>query len=189
MFLPKAKTENIVVQKAGNEVLIYDLMANKVFCLNETSTKVYQACNGKTSFDELKTKFKLTDDLIYFALHEFHNLDLVSSDYQSKFASIPRRELIKKVGLASAMALPLVTSIVAPQAVHAQSNCLNPGGAAAEVTVSVQITNPFNITDDNQNFAGGLLVAQCCNNAYRDFVSNGCSNGIGGTCNAEAVCL
>lgn len=68
--LPPAKTENIVIQTAGEEVLIYDLIINKVFALNETSTLVYQLCDGQTSFQELKDIYQFTDDLIYLALDE-----------------------------------------------------------------------------------------------------------------------
>jgi hypothetical protein len=65
--LPEARTNNLVVQDLGNEILIYDLIANKACCLNETSAIVWQACHQKESFHQLKKEHKFTDDLIYLA--------------------------------------------------------------------------------------------------------------------------
>lgn len=68
MKLPLLRTENLVVQNAGDEVLIYDLIIDKAYALNETSTIIYQACAGHMTFDELKNKYKFTDDLMLLAL-------------------------------------------------------------------------------------------------------------------------
>ena len=46
-FKPSTRKSDIVVQKTGEEVLIYDLKVDKAFCLNETSALIWQACDGK----------------------------------------------------------------------------------------------------------------------------------------------
>lgn len=74
--LPKIRNENIIVQKLKNEVLIYEPATNQAFCLNETSAKVYNHCDGATSFDELKRRYKFTDDLIFLALDELRKENL-----------------------------------------------------------------------------------------------------------------
>lgn len=51
--LPKSRECEIVVQGFEKELLIYDLSINKAFCLNETSTLVYQLCNGKNTVAEI----------------------------------------------------------------------------------------------------------------------------------------
>lgn len=129
MKLPLVRSENLVVQNLDNEILVYDLAINKAFCLNETSVIVYQACNGKTTFEELKAEHSLDDEIIFLALDELkrHNLLAIETDYQSPFAGMTRREVIRKVGLASMIALPLISSIVAPSAIQAQSGCAAPG--------------------------------------------------------------
>jgi hypothetical protein len=124
--LPLARTANIVVQELGNEVLIYDLKTHKAFNLNETSSIVYKACNGSASFEELKSKYKFTDDIIFLALDELKKQNLIAEDYDSPFAGISRREVIRKVGLASMIALPAIASLVAPTAAGAQSAGLLP---------------------------------------------------------------
>lgn len=186
--LPPTRNENIVVQEAGVETLIYDLTTNKAYCLNETTAKVFHACGNNRTFADLRREHNFTDDLIYLTLDELAANNLIA-DYQSNyFSGLSRREVIRKVGLATMVALPVISSLVAPQAAHAASACVNAGGAAAGVTVTTIVTNPFPGTGDNQNYAAGFLRAQCCSNVYRDFISDGCSSGVGATCEAEAVC-
>jgi hypothetical protein len=123
MKLPKARTENLVEQNLGAETLIYDLTTHKAFNLNETLSVVYKSCDGKMTIDELKRRSKFTEDFIYLALDELKQNDLLAKDgdYLSPFADTSRREVIKKVGLATMLALPLIAGLVAPTAVHASS--------------------------------------------------------------------
>jgi hypothetical protein len=121
--LPLARSTGIVVQELGKEILIYDLNTHKAYNLNETSSTVYQACDGKTTFDELKQKHKFTDDLIFLALDQLKADGLIEDGYFfiSPFIGMSRREAIRKVGFASMIALPLISSLVAPTAAMAQS--------------------------------------------------------------------
>ena len=121
MKLPKSRTENIVVQNLNDETLIYDLTTHKAFCLNETSAKVFNACDGETTFEELKNKFRFTDEIIYLSLDELKENNLIKTEYVSPFAGMSRREVVKKIGLTSLIALPMISSLVAPPAAHAQS--------------------------------------------------------------------
>ncbi len=123
--LPLARNNNLVIQNAGREILFYDLTTNKAYCLNETLATVYQACDGKTSFDELKAKTKFTDDIIYLSLDELKKQDFIKqSEYISPFTGMSRREVIRKVGLASMIALPVMTSLIAPTSASAASGKL-----------------------------------------------------------------
>ena len=81
---------------------------------------VFNHCDGQTSFDDLKKKYKFTDDLIYLTLDQLKDDGLIG-EYRSKFQGASRREVIRKVGLASLIALPLFSSAIAPTAAHAQS--------------------------------------------------------------------
>ena len=122
MKLPKAKADNIVTRILENETLIYNLTTNQAFCLNETSAKVFEVCNGKRTFGELKKKYEFTDEIIYLALDGLLKEDLITNDYTSPFAEVSRREVIRRVGLASMIALPLISAIIAPHPTHAASD-------------------------------------------------------------------
>lgn len=121
MKLPKARTENLLEQNLEKETLIYDLNIDKAFNLNETLTVVYKACGQNATFEELKRESKFTDDFIYLALDELERNNLLAETFQSPFANTNRREVIKKVGLATMLALPLIAGLVAPKAVNAAS--------------------------------------------------------------------
>lgn len=127
--LPKARTENLVVQELADEVLIYDLTNNKAYCLNSTAAKIYNACDGKTSFETVRSNYRFDENMIFLSLDELkkENLILTDETYQSPLQGLSRREAVRKVGLASLTALPIISAIVAPQAANAASGLLAPG--------------------------------------------------------------
>jgi hypothetical protein len=135
-----SRKANIVIQEFENEVLIYDLKINKAFCLNETSHLVWQLCNGINSIADIsrnlskKLKVNYSEDLVWLALDQLKKNNLLenSSEIEIDFGALSRREVIRKVGLSSVIALPIIASIVAPTAIHAASGviCVNPGGQA-----------------------------------------------------------
>lgn len=132
--LPIARNENIIVQNSGKEILIYDLLTNKAYALNETSAIVYQACDGKTSFDDLKSYSNFTDDIIFLALDNLRKENLIQSAKVNYFAGLSRREVVRKIGFASLIALPVITSLIAPHAASAASitcTCSAPAGSNA----------------------------------------------------------
>lgn len=121
MKLPKARTENIVVQHLKDEILTYDMLTHEAYCLNSTAAIVYGACDGLTTFEELSRHYKYPADLIYLTLDNLRDKNLLADEYRSIFESISRREVIKKVGLATMIALPLIAGLVAPSAAQAAS--------------------------------------------------------------------
>jgi hypothetical protein len=149
--LPKARATDIIEQEAGRELLIYDLSTNRMFQLNETSKIVYQAC-GKLSFDELKRKHKLTDDLIHLALDELQRNNLLENPALDYFAGLSRREVIKRAGLATMIALPIVSSLVAPHAARAASQTFAPGSRTLNQSCNTS-------TDCNQQASAPDCVA------------------------------
>lgn len=130
--LPPSKTENVVVQNLESELLIYDLVTNKVFCLNETSAIIYQACDGKTSFDELKNKHNLTDEIIFLALDLLKKENLLEENFVSPLQGMNRRKVVKIIGKTSLIAIPIISSLMAPSPAMAASTC---GGALAAGTI------------------------------------------------------
>ncbi len=132
---PLSRRENIVEQEIDGEVLIYDLVKNKAFCLNKTSALVWQSCDGKKTIAEIsdwlgkQLNSQTNEDIVWLALDQLSKEGLIVPETKpvSKFAGLTRREAIRKVGLASVIALPLITSLVAPLAIHANSSCIAGG--------------------------------------------------------------
>lgn len=124
--LPVARTQNLVMQNFNKEVLLYDLLTNKIYRLNETSTIIYLACDGKTEFSDLVSKHQFTEELIYLSLRLLQKENLIEAKQSNYLGTLSRREMAHKVGLTTMLALPVISSLIAPQAAEAQSiNCLN----------------------------------------------------------------
>lgn len=127
---PQSRKQNIVVQNFDSETLIYDLTANKAFCLNQTSGAVWQLCDGTKSIAEIadlmseNLKMPVSEDFVWLAIGDLQKENLIEVEIsQPFFAGQSRREVIRKIGLASMIALPVISSLVAPRAVDAQSGC------------------------------------------------------------------
>jgi hypothetical protein len=113
------------MQEMPDELLVYDLDTNKAHCLNQTSAFVWKACNGKNSVSDISKLFgnnagnAVPEDLVWLAIDQLSQNNLLENRVSVKLNGQTRREIIKKVGLASVVALPLVASLVAPSAVLA----------------------------------------------------------------------
>ncbi len=131
--LPLAKTQDIVIQDLGKEILIYDLVIDKAFCLNETSSIVFRNCTGLISFEEFGSRFTdFSEDLIFLTLDMLNQHKLLQTEnYKSVFEGTSRRQVIKKIGLMSLVALPIVSAVVAPTSAMARSSVMNCGGTIA----------------------------------------------------------
>lgn len=124
----------MVVQELENELLVYDLKINKAFCLNETSAMIYQLCDGKKTVAEIsdlmsrKLKTLVSEDFVWLALSDLKRDGLLENDAEldKYFAGMSRREMVRKVGFASMIALPLVLSVISPSAAMAASAPLPP---------------------------------------------------------------
>jgi hypothetical protein len=132
---PFARKSEIVVQESNGETLVYDLRIDKAICLNETSTLIWESCDGTKTpaqiAENLEKKFgnKVEEDLVWFALNQLKEENLLDNkEIPNRFNGISRREVIKRVGFASMIALPVIASITAPP-VYAQASCPSPAGS------------------------------------------------------------
>lgn len=129
---PVSRKAQIVVQELEDEVLIYDLNSNKALHLNQTSAMVWQLCNGKNTAARIshlisvKLKTLISEDTVWLAINDLKRNNLLENgaELNDHFAGMTRREAVKKVGLASMVMLPVVSSIVVPSAAMAQSTLL-----------------------------------------------------------------
>lgn len=129
---PLARREKLVMQSLGDETLVYDLETNRVFCLNQTSSLVWEKCNGNNTVSEIsgfltkQTSSSVSEDFVWLALDQLKKENLLDEkeEISNKFEHLSRRDVIRRIGLASVIALPLISSVVAPTSVLAQASCL-----------------------------------------------------------------
>lgn len=160
----KARSENIVVQSFENETLVYDLSINKAYLLNETVAFIWENLDGQTDTADLsrklseKTKQSVSEEFVWLAIDELKRDNLLekADKVKSPIALMDRREVIKRAGLTTMIALPLVSSIVAPTAANAASACLTTGVYGFD---AVTICG----SPGNSACEVNYCTAQCCN--------------------------
>ena len=150
--LPKARKSGILTREIPGEVLVYDTKRHRAFCLNETAAYIWKQCNGKRTVAQLACQLEdrsggsVDEQIVWLALDQLEKSHLLDPRFSFPSQSgISRRGLMRSMGLASVIALPVVVSIIAPTAVQAAS-CI-PGGI-----------QPANCT-------GVTVVGCCCTNS------------------------
>lgn len=147
---PIARKEGLVIQEMPDEALVYDMANNKAHCLNKTAAFVWKKCDGKNSVADIKnllaaeTNNPVQEDFIWLAIDQLNDKNLLEEKMSAPFAGESRRNVIKKIGLAAVIALPVVTSLVAPAPAHAGSSCVGPacGGANPPCASGCACNNP-----------------------------------------------
>lgn len=131
---PRKRERHLVIDQLPDELLVYDLDRHKAHCLNQTAALVWQHCDGNTTPSQIalrltkKLRAPFSEALVWLALRQLEKLHLLeqSTSLPSEFLGMSRRQMIRNLGLTAAVAVPLVTSIVAPTAAEA-STCISSG--------------------------------------------------------------
>jgi len=119
--MPIARKEGLVIQEMPDEVLVYDMETNQAHCLNQTAASVWKSCDGVNSVTDITKKlekeFKTTipEDLVWLAIDQLSKDKLLEKEVETKISGLSRREVIKRIGFASMVALPVVAMLSFPQ--------------------------------------------------------------------------
>src|SRR6266704_1729937 len=133
---PLARKEDLIVKEMVDEVLVYDLKGDRAHCLNQTAAFVWQHCNGRTPPREIArllgqdVNARIDERIVWLALDQLADKNLLARQAipPASFSGLNRRQMVRAMGLAAAVAVPVVTSIVAPRAAQA-ATCLATGAA------------------------------------------------------------
>ena len=152
---PKARKDNVIAREFGDEVLIYDRSRDKALCLNRTAALVWKHCDGRTSIEQITSRLgdeingdletPIDERLVWYAISQFKRDHLLEDKVEipkavlaSVNGHLNRRQVIRALGMTAIVAVPLVTSIVAPTAAQA-ATCIASGLAC---TSSLQCCPP-----------------------------------------------
>lgn len=140
--LPMMRQQDLVIEELPNEVLVYDLVRHKAHCLNLTAALVWKKCDGRTApqeiarFLEKELQAPFPEEMVWLALRQLESLHLLEQAItlpaqladlsQRQMVRLSRRQMVRTLGIAAAVALPLVTTIVSPTPAQAGS-CVNFG--------------------------------------------------------------
>jgi hypothetical protein len=124
---PRARMD-CLSREFGDELLVYDQQRNVGHCLNATAAEAWKLCDGKRNASELakiltqQLSAPVNESVVQLALEELSKARLLI-EVEKPVRRTSRREAIRAIGIAGAIALPLVTSLVAPTPARAAS-CL-----------------------------------------------------------------
>lgn len=138
---PRAVSENIVTQEIGSELIIYNLETHRAMNLNSTVARIWELCDGKNSLEVIRAQAELIlnsplpIEVMELAVSELNKNGLLVKDANSNFMqnnpAVSRRVMIRRAGLAAAVAIPVITALTAPKAAAAASaTAALPDGAA-----------------------------------------------------------
>jgi hypothetical protein len=147
--LPTMRKHGLVIDDLPDEVLVYDLERHQAHCLNRSAALVWRCCDGSSSSAEIARRLtaeldaSFNEDLVLIALNQLEKLHLLEQPAATpaQFAVLSRRQMVRRLGLAAAVAVPLVTSIVAPRAVEA-ATCVPPGQPCSGIKLCCGVCNP-----------------------------------------------
>ncbi len=150
VIIPKARKEGLIVRVLDEETLVYDLERDRAHCLNRLAALTWQHCDGKTAVpelislleDELPASGK--EDLVLSALHQLTQAHLLQGrlKHPKETSRFSRREVMRKLGRAAAISLPLVTSITAPVRAQIGTPPPPPGQGASQQRPLAQPSKP-----------------------------------------------
>lgn len=124
---PQARTSDLVVKGVGEELLVYDLARHRAHSLNRVAAAVWRACDGTRGVAALglaaarESGQVVPVEAVRYALQSLGRAQLMDGPVEE--GGLTRREVMARLGTAAAVALPLVTTIIAPTAAQAQSAC------------------------------------------------------------------
>ena len=143
--IPTARRDGLVVRELADELLVYDTQRDKAHCLNKTAALVFLHCDGCSSPEQIAHSLSqelnapVDEKLVWFALAQLSGDHLLEERVEMPhlLSGMTRRQMVRALGLAAVVAVPVVTSIVAPTPAQA-ATCLPPGSAC---TSSAQCCN------------------------------------------------
>lgn len=135
--LPRARKRQLITKEIAGELIIYDRESDRVHCLNSTAAFVWTHCDGQTNVATItklledEIKIPVEQEIVLYALEQLNKFKLLDDSYAmiAPKHAVSRRAVMR-LGVATALSVPLISSIVAPTAAQAAS-CLSTGSSCS----------------------------------------------------------
>lgn len=181
---PLARSEDLLIERVGDELVIYDLERKEAHCLKALAASVFDRCDGKGSLEQLAARVSsdlgepVTESDVLEAIRQLEASALLAQPLVVR-DGVSRREAVKRfafAGAAGAIGGPLITSILAPGTAWASGI---PTGCTGCVSNSSCVSNHC-----CQSNAGKQCNQSCC--VGKD---NSCHTVCGATTCVCTVCV
>ena len=125
--MPRGRSDDLAIEELLDETLVYDLQRHRAHSLNRTATLVWRCCDGRTTVAAMAARLaeelgiQASEDLVLVALERLQRAHLLAepAPMPPEGAAYSRRDALRTLGLTAV--LPVIASILAPRAAHAQS--------------------------------------------------------------------
>lgn len=121
-FIPARK--DLLLRELSDEVILYDKTTHRAHCLNHSAAAVWKLCDGNNRVADIARLLELESvEVVWTALHELNKAGLLQNQIPPSIANnmLSRRELVKHMGVGTALAIPITRSILVPRATAAVS--------------------------------------------------------------------
>jgi len=120
--VPATRKDGLTISTLDDEVLVYDPETRRASCLNSFAAGVLALCDGQRSASDITRElpFKDVDErMVWLALADLQKAQLLQDRISIPFNAdgrTNRRDLLKRIGIGSAVAVPIVTGLALPAA-------------------------------------------------------------------------
>jgi hypothetical protein len=137
--MPRARQHGLIIEDLPGEVLVYDSERDRAHCLNQTAALVWKYCDGKTTVSQMARSLErdlnttsVDERMVSYALEQLSKDHLLEESFvpAAMLSGLTRRQMVRALGIAAVIAVPVVTSIVVPTA-QAATSCSSPGQPCA----------------------------------------------------------
>lgn len=118
---PSARSDELLVEEADDELLVFDLQRSMAHVLNAPAAKVWRLCDGTRTVAALARESGLSVDAVQLAIVDLEEQSLLATPAPP---GVSRRVLLERGVLAGAglgLSYPAIRSIVAPTPAMAAS--------------------------------------------------------------------
>lgn len=129
---PLARSTELAVVTLKEETVVYDLRTDKAHCLNQTAALVWKNCDGTNATGDIARMLETElgaaapEDVIALAITDLGKAGLLDhGDATTGRGSkgLSRREVIRRTAGMVTIALPLISTLLAPTPASAASTC------------------------------------------------------------------
>ena len=156
---PRARTNRLVTRDLGDDLLVYDLECHKAYCLNRVAMLVFRHCDGETTIPDMARRIgnalgiPVGEEAIRLGLVRLEKAHLLD-DSVGLTLHTSRREMLRTLGRAAVVVVPIVTALTVPTSAQAANTgcipigqpCTGPGQCCPGLSCNASIGNPGQFT-------------------------------------------
>jgi hypothetical protein len=128
---PEMRRSGLLLRELVDELVVYDSAQHRAHCLNRTAALVFRNADGTRTLDALAHLVDPTggpeaETAMRLALEQLASAGLLEGELPvaPALSGMTRREVARRVGIAAAILLPAVATIVAPTPAEAAATCV-----------------------------------------------------------------